>query len=332
MGNAKTGQISVNKQAILSQILADSGQYLRSQSNNSRRTTNQNQMNGGKMGDDITAAAPVVAANPAAVSPIIANPVAAGSDERQKIEARLKEISGYKFIPPSIKEEKERLEQKLSALGGGADGDTDKDAVIDTDKGAGGNSWVATADKVTDFSSPQLNKLPEIKPQEADDKGFGFTSDSAPKAEEPAKKSNPTSSWDFPTEDEVNQEYAPPKEESIKPEPVKAREADEPKSSHQSAGNQESINKAKHLIDSLKKAVEEAVDNPDGEYLKEVIDLFVKAVKGLEERAHKVEMTAEQRAKAISSRLALYVKNVKAEFEFSGLLNEELREKVKKLG
>lgn len=64
---------------------------------------NKNKALGGKMGDDFGAN------QNTAVAP-------APADEITKVEKRLKEIEGYKFMPPSIKEEKAKLTARLTEL------------------------------------------------------------------------------------------------------------------------------------------------------------------------------------------------------------------------
>ncbi|MEK9155970.1 MAG: hypothetical protein AAB360_01545 [Patescibacteria group bacterium] len=327
------------------------------------------------------------------------NAIVNNAAEVARIENRLKEIGGYKFLPPSIKEEKERLAarlielkalahqmenesktslpeaegQRLKAEGSDiVEGEKPKaegGSAVENPKPQIENQGLGLAVPVNPFAGApaQLNTLPdsEEKVEKRDD-------------ETPATGWNGAygtiGQWDTPDNIDINREYEGEDQKSNIKEPVLSLPKDqkdgsdeekedvpdkltelaekpkdqefgaglnsnstteekrsETKHEHNSTKRNKIIDEANDLVRSFKRALEEAGDNIDVDYLRDVVREFERLVKHLEDRAAKVEMPAEQKTRAIKGRLESYTKEIKAEFEFSDLLPAGLEKKIKEL-
>lgn len=248
--------------------------------------------------------------------------------ELAKIETRLKEISGYQFLPPSIKQEKEELNKRkveLSALQHQLE-----------------NQQLTKAPGEGDgppFPPPAPDSAPPPKPQPIATK-IEVKPAPEPDIKDDVKKDGKGSligsnyAVDEGDGGSIEEKIADGDEEKDKKEEAtlapKSEENSFLKEIDFSGKSSDALQKAQKIVDSFKQTLADS-DSPDKDYLKRTVDEFADMIESLTEKAKKAGMDEKTKEKAIKGRLAIYIQSIESEFEFSELLDSNLKNQIKEL-
>ncbi|MFA5927313.1 MAG: hypothetical protein WCT32_03770 [Patescibacteria group bacterium] len=254
-------------------------------------------------------------------------------DEKLRtIDDRLKQIAGYRFLPPNVKQEKESLEKQRNILEATR-------SRMNSDSGAGLDKEAPVESAIKSIESDGSESPVAMADNSAGDTGSDFGKE----------LSASTNSRVSAAGGLVGDNYAVPHEDS-KPLPEEVKEAEEDNRSlaqikleqepdefsleekKSSASTLEGVSKkVGEVVSSFKKSLDQSGDHPDRDYLAGIVDEFSKTVNNIIEKARGTQMSDNWRARAVKGRLASYVEAVKADFNFSELMNDEIETKIAEL-
>jgi hypothetical protein len=288
--------------------------------------SNENKIQqGGNVADDTTQTAEVAA-------------------ELAKIEARLKEISGYQFLPPSIKQEKEQLNKRKVELVSLQHQFENEQLTTGPGQGSSPPVSTSTSDSAPPPKSEPVSTKIEVKsdPELPSEEGSAIAPTFAKatvdkKATADKEKSNLIGSnyaVDGGDGGSIEEKIADGDDEKDKKEEAslvpRSEESSLLKEIEFSGKSSDALQKAQKMVASFKQALSDS-DSPDKDYLKSIVDKFAEMIDGLTEKAKKAGMDDKTKEKAIKGRLAIYIKSIESEFEFSELLDSNLKNQIKEL-
>ncbi len=228
-------------------------------------------------------------------------------DELKTIEARLKELSTYQFLPPSLKQEKDQLTKRQTELSS-------------LRHQVENQQLTAAPTATTPAPAPTPTPQPIIEKPVAEKKSLIGDDYSVDKNDGGGIEDQ------IPSGDDAEGDKSDKKSEEITLTP-KSEKIEEV---YFKGNSSAALDKADKIIKSFNSKIED-YDGPDKDYLKGVVEEFSGMISSLSDKAKKSGMDDKTRERAIKGRLAIYIKSIESEFEFSELLDDDIKNQIKEL-
>lgn len=280
------------------------------------------------------------------------------------VEERLAQIAGYKFIPPSIQQEKADLEKRKTVLfetkkhlEGGGQSDSNFRPAVPGDSPRAAEGTVPTAfqaqppitesasdgldigynDKnIIRFAQKEDTKLDQPHAaasavdgdEKQNDRGITEALDTLKAEDEEKGDSN---------NDMIGESYsitADTPDGGVKsidlPEEKEGTKSSlkELMKTEDSGDTGDLLVRVVEVVGLLHGVLDYSDHHPDKEYLVGVLQNFESTVKSLKERVDKAKMPDRLKLRAVKGRVALYLEEIKSEFSFSQLLDDKIEEKI----